>query len=386
MVTSINHSPIIFILGAGASVPLGMPTTKNLRTKVCDRTRIGRIAAALYRSAAYRFRISEDNVNIEDFLEHLYELQLMLWVAQRSRLPQLLPRLTGAQAAVPSAAWESFARVQRRVFETLHRTCGDCSGRDVERLWGPILEFVDTRQSVIPIFTLNYDWTFEKLAIENMKSYHLIDGFDLMGGTWDPSRFEASLVRRKINLKLFKLHGSTNWLPGGPLKSLGAFCTNDTDGSDGFPSYQFDMIYPGHAYEMWLGKEAWQRLSDTSGIFGPRIEDEPYQTLQRHLHQAARRAAVIVVIGYAFHDTRVNAAIFGALAANKRRRLLVVDPGVERYVRRTNTTHQEPPFEWLKYTLQDVPWSRVKWVEAKFGEPMVTSALLKNLIRFGRAT
>jgi hypothetical protein len=66
------------------------------------------------------------------------------------------------------------------------------------------------------------------------------------------------------------------------------------------------MVYPGHAHELWLGKEAWQRLSDPSGMFGPWIERDPYKTLYGHFHQVARRAALIVVIGYSFHDERIT--------------------------------------------------------------------------------
>jgi hypothetical protein len=325
-------------------------------------------------------------VTIEDFLEHLYELQLMLWLAQRSRLPSLLPRFTGSLTSTPAGAWADLRRVQHHVFEVLHRTCGDCSGRKAERLWAPILKFVAERQPSVPVFTLNYDWTFEKLAIENMDRYHLMDGFDLMGGTWDASRFAGRTMRRKVNVRLFKLHGSTSWLPGGPVKSLGSFDESDPETGDGFPPYQFEMIYPGYTHEMWLGKEAWQRLADSSGTFGPRIDGDLYSLLQAYLARAARTAAVIVVIGYAFHDRRVNAAPFEGLRANKRRRMLVIDPGIERYVRRTDTTHYEPPFEWLKFSLEDIPWSRVTWGQACFGEPETTTALLNNLRRVSRAT
>ena len=87
MAQNLNASRVMFILGAGASVPLGMPTTVDLRKALCDDTPEGRAAAEIHRSAAYRFRISDEDINIEDFLEHLYELQLMLWLARRS--PQL---------------------------------------------------------------------------------------------------------------------------------------------------------------------------------------------------------------------------------------------------------------------------------------------------------
>src|SRR6266851_4034526 len=147
----------MFILGAGASVPLGMPTMVELRRRLCDETPEGRVAAELHQSAAYRFRVSEDAINIEDFVKHLYELQLLLWLAQHSSFPNLLPNLT-ATAPVLAAGNETVERVQQRVYKLLHDTCGDCSGLEVDDLWRPILLHVSSRQPVVPIFTLNYDW------------------------------------------------------------------------------------------------------------------------------------------------------------------------------------------------------------------------------------
>jgi hypothetical protein len=110
-----SHPRVIFILGAGASVPLGMPTTVGLRKTLCDKTPEGRAATEIHKSAAYRFRIAEEDVNIEDFLEHLYELQLMLWLARRSSLPQLLPGFTGSEP-MPAAADDMLKSLQRRVY------------------------------------------------------------------------------------------------------------------------------------------------------------------------------------------------------------------------------------------------------------------------------
>jgi hypothetical protein len=127
-----DQDPIVFILGAGASAPLGMPTTIRLREALCDQTPEGRAAAEIHRSAVYRFRVGDRDINIEDFLEHLYELQLMMWLARRSNLPHLLAGFT-ANEAVPVAADDMLASVHRRVYRLSHETCGDCSGRKVDR-------------------------------------------------------------------------------------------------------------------------------------------------------------------------------------------------------------------------------------------------------------
>ena len=121
-----------------------------------------------------------------------------------------------------ASARKDLSDIQLNAYRLLHRTCGDCSGAKVDALWRPILECVSGQQPVVPIFTLNYDWTFEKLAIENPQRYHLTDGFEVLGGNWDAERFATMRPsRKKINLALFKLHGSTCWLGG--MKSMGRF-------------------------------------------------------------------------------------------------------------------------------------------------------------------
>lgn len=371
----LNASRVLFVLGAGASVPLGMPTTKALRKTLCDGTTEGRVAAELHQSAAYRFRVSEDDINIEDFLEHLYELQLLLWLAQRSSLPQLLPNLTANTPALSSAN-ETLHRVQRRAFQLLHDTCGDCSGKKVDALWRPILDYLSSHQPVVPIFTLNYDWSFEKLAIEEMNQYQLIDGFELLGGKWDANRFSnTELAPHKTHVALHKLHGSTNWLPGGPVKSTGRF-PQEFESDDQLPPYQFEMVYPGHAQEAWFGKESWQQLNDPRGMFEPWNEREPYKTLHANFHRVARRANLIVVIGYAFHDDRVNVELVEAVNANDRTRVLVVDPGITQYVKASGKTHQLSPFHFLTFDRFKSDWSRFDWLRGKFGDKRITTKLI----------
>lgn len=375
----LDASRVLFVLGAGASVPLGMPTTLALRTALCDATPEGQLAAELHQSAAYRYRVSGDAINIEDLLEHLYELQLLLWLAQRSSLPQLLPNLT-SNSPVLTSAHQKLRGLQWRVYQMLHKKCGDCSGTKVGALWKSILGCLSTRQPVVPIFTLNYDWTFEKLAIERTNQYQLIDGFELLGGRWDADRFSKMEPEAgKINIALFKLHGSTNWLPGGPVKSMGSFPAERESGDDSLPPHLFEMVYPGHAHELWLGKESWGHLNGSDGMFEPWNESDPYKTLHAHLHDLSRRVDLIVVIGYAFHDERVNSEIVEAVNTNDQTRVLVVDPGIERHVKASGTTHQEAPFQSLAFGPSQCNWSRFDWLMGRFGDNRVTTQLVRAI-------
>ncbi|HEX2254472.1 MAG TPA: hypothetical protein VHQ65_14480 [Thermoanaerobaculia bacterium] len=201
-----------------------------------------------------------------------------------------------ANALILQEADGTLTRFLHRVFEVLHSKCGDCSGGAVHALWQPILDATSVHQPVVPVFTLNYDWTFEKLAIERMAEYQLSDGFELLGGTWVSGRLtQLKPVSGKTNIALCKLHGSTNWLAGGPVKSLGSFPSLTTQDPD-FPPHQFDMVYPGHVHEKWFGKESWRPIHGPDVMFGPWIEQEPYSTLYELLGSVLRSAHLLVSV------------------------------------------------------------------------------------------
>ncbi len=85
------------------------------------------------------------------------------------------------------------------------------------------------------------------------------------------------------------------------------------------------------------------------------------------------------MVGYAFHDRLVNEALATAVNANPQARVLVVDPGITRTVRRTGATHREPPFEHLKLGLLECRWSGFTWLEGKFGDKRVAAALVREI-------
>jgi hypothetical protein len=119
-------------------------------------------------------------------------------------------------------------------------------------------------------------------------------------------------------------------------------------------------------------------------MFGPWAEREPYKTLNAHLHQPLPKADRIVIIGYAFHHKIVKAELAAALDANQDAQVLVADPGITRHVKRTNTTRQEPPFEFLKLGGEpEFPWSRFTWLEGRFGNKPVADAMVKWIAATG---
>jgi hypothetical protein len=265
----------------------------------------------------------------------------------------------------------ALGRIVRRALAMLHESCGDCDGRKAYRLWKPILDAVALKQQIAPIFTLNYDWTFEKLAIEQKQRYHLVDGFELLGGTWSSRRLSRIDVRPgKTTIALFKLHGSTNWLPG-LTKSLGRFEPSEDDAS----GRALTMVYPAHRHEREFGDEYWsQAAPDDSPSW---MNREPYETLYREFARWTKRARLIVIIGYAFGDKHVNEKIAAAMNAPRGPKVLVIDPGRDGA---QDSDYWAPPFGALKFSELDWKWSQVHWLRGCFGAQGVTESLANAIL------
>lgn len=379
--------PIVFFLGAGSSVPLGMPTTLSFRQVLLNRgpKEEKRLINALYRAAAYRYRIPEDSINLEKFLEFLHELRLGLWILAHSDLSKpVSPTL----AKIPFDSWaEADLKVNSirwRILELLHEVCGDCLGQRASELWEPILSELQCFSTVLPIFTLNYDWTFEKLCITRENHFRLTDGFSsALGGDWASdhfAKFEPS--QDQIDICLFKLHGSTCWVNG--IKSLGSFDSTEGKPKYGFESGEsspFEIVYPGYRREVQLGDESWNMPELEGDLFVGWREREPYSVLYQYLDECLANARIAVVIGYAFEDNDINARFTETFRQNKQVHFVVLDPGRKWEKKLPNNLKEvwyEAPYNWALHTyLEPEAWNnRLHWIRGKFGTRVSQKSLL----------
>jgi len=375
---AITKQPIVFFLGAGSSVPLRMPTTSSFRKVLLKKSNAEekRLINALYESAAYRYRLQVEDINLERFLEFLHELRLGLWLLSRSKLSPSISLKLG------QIAFDSWAEadlnvnlVRWKILEILHEVCGDCSGQKVRELWEPLIKALQGFTSVFPIFSLNYDWAFERLCLTMEDEFKLLDGFSsLLGGEWASehlSKFRPS--KKRSDVCLFKLHGSTCWVGG--IKSLGSFSGSEGKPKYGFESEEsrpFEIVYPGYRREVWLGKENWSMPGLDGDLFVGWRQREPYSLLYRYLDECLMNCKVIVVIGYAFGDNEMNTRFANALTSNKQLHMIVLDPGRRWEKKLPNDMREvwfEAPYNWsLRDTLDPDAWNnRLHWIRGKFG-------------------
>lgn len=376
----IISQPIAFLLGAGSSVPLGMPTSLGFRKVLFKKVPAnGRKSISdLYEMAAIRYHIGTDDINLEEFLEYLHELRLALWILWRSDFKPSISE------AIASLDFDTFREAElpvnqarSQVLSVLHDVCGNCDPAKADSLWAPIFADLSEFSQVFPVFTFNYDWVFENIAITYPDRYSLVDGFSsTMGGYWSEKWFaDFEPSPHRTNICLFKLHGSTCWLAqGGLVKSLGSFAPAEQDEVFSFEDYQspFEIVYPGYRREVHLGDEHWTMEGLDDAVFSTRTtERQPYSLLDEYFESWLSNGRILVIVGYAFGDSQVNGRIAYALQQNQDLQVLVLDPG-------SDVLWVHSPFEYRLHVPTEIE-PRLQWLRGRFGNKGDTRKLLNRI-------
>ena len=160
-----------------------------------------------------------------------------------------------------------------------------------------------TKASVHYVYTTNYDRVIEEFCARS-EGVQLVDGFTIDSKSrrilWNPRVFDEAGPQNKNTLKLFKLHGSLNWLQSeyGIEQVMTESMLNEPT-----PVYKRNLlIYPG-------SKNA--------------PEEEPFRTVYDRFETQMREIDRCLVIGYSFRDPYLN-RIFRDFIRTGRSQLLVM--------------------------------------------------------------
>lgn len=240
----------IFVLGAGFSVPAGLPTAAELYPEVVKRVELlhgkdNRFHWAIqdyidYRKSSDGVELSIDTIDLEEFMsyldiEHFLGLEGSDTLSEHGNAAQLF--------------------VKRFIGQIIHERTPSKDSLPKE-----YYEFAKKLSTNDIIITLNYDIVLER-ALEHVgKPYRLFphrysnvsDGFNKI----DHSRDEVTIL---------KLHGSLDWFSNKPyLHGLAAFKKQGVDGAPNDPIFNNNDKY-GH-YPL---------------VDGPRNEDDPLLNIYR---------------------------------------------------------------------------------------------------------
>ena len=318
---SIVSSEYVLFLGAGASAPLGClptgPFLDHLQTKLNELINAEQAKPlpsgwegplhALFQKAARHYQVSQpDSEAVLEYLDFLIETHRML-----SLLPKEFSQVAGTGDATKfHREWViAWSRLRDKIHRIIVEHYSRVDGSWALEIYKSLFNELGSNNATVPIFTTNYDWTFEHLAdqAEARRHYTLVDGFKSSptGHWWNREEFDNfSPDSDKLGLALFKLHGSTSWYrrEDGAM-SIEKVLTHELPGAN------VVLIYPT------------QVKSDA-------IKVEPFRTSYDYLRQTLMRARLCIVIGFSFRDPAVNEAFRDGLGRNDNLKLAIVEPNM----------------------------------------------------------
>lgn len=231
----IERAPVIFFLGAGASVALGKPTTLGFWEQLKDNP--------LAPKEAYELLLQLEKdvggakpIDIEVILDSLQD-----WELEADKLAQ--HPVSKKLGIIQESLSDNLARqTHQAILSRVIDTYSEVNHNDAYSLWGPIFEEIWALNiRTLPIFTTNYDTVIEQAVLfsddilrsdkvaakyeaSDSKEYQhltperyltLRDGFSSAHrefARWDHWDFHGYHEdEAKLAVTLFKLHGSVTW-------------------------------------------------------------------------------------------------------------------------------------------------------------------------------
>lgn len=294
---SVLKSRVIVLAGAGASAPLGMPTMdeffKLLNFK--DSFLEGAFSA-----------LDAPQKDIEGILGRLaYYEALQDQVLRDDNLRKVVSGVDGIKG-LASAAKVCRERIFDRIVATYGRLSNEAKTKAeslYKNFYLTLLESAGNDPRVLPIFTTNYDLTFEAIR-ERSPDFGFCTGLSLQGEDriWDPLAYEMA---KDHPFAIFRLHGCSHWMKDKQTERI--FYQALPDRKD-LTAKQPCILYPVP------GKD-------------DRLDEEPFRTGYRYLELCLRIAKIILIIGYSGRDSGIQKLLSDALEVDSERLLIVVSKG-----------------------------------------------------------
>ena len=301
---------VALFLVAGASVPYGMPTTRELRNKL--------------RQGGLDFP-RRDLLDSDQFpdIEHVLSVldQLLNFIC--SRAGHLYARYANeaptSKAYTPAAYRLSVERFKtyvdssyasKEIIEQLitKHYQWDPSNNDIaEKILRPLFDIVRSKDSHVTVFTTNYDTVIEEYCGNPDRHIERIDGFKLHPArhthAWD-GKFAPQYDDFHTKVLLYKLHGSMNWLADDSGDRRIILQKPDTGASD------------DRARDMYIRPSLDAKDEAT--------QNEPYATILGQFEQLLPSFDACIVIGYSFRDPHISGKLVKFVKSGKV--LIVLSP------------------------------------------------------------
>ena len=291
---------VIFLVGAGISVPIGIPTMRGLYLDFLKQSK-----SNITSSERYACKYLTEQLGVNEDLEDFLLITDMAVDFRSSRIARWVERAVSSSDGTKKLfiyrstldrRTDRLKAVRRRLMEYLSKTCFRFN-RDVA--YETYSDFVAAvAHCGYPVFTTNYDFGLEHAATEKGLSIH--DNFVSQG--------QRSLWNKKIEfpiaggLTLVKLHGSVTWYADdeGVIERLPNYTTINSAGRDASQL----MIFP-------------TRFKD--------IYEQHFFALYSHFLGALSNAQILIVSGNSLRDEYIRAGLIERFRKGNIT-LIVIDP------------------------------------------------------------
>lgn len=321
--TEIVRNKHVLFVGAGASAPLGLKPTQpflellieELPKLILERFRLEmgeenqRKLETVFKQAAQHFEVDmPDSEIVLDYIDYLRKA-----CDELNSLPAVFRNLakTGGNDAFQGQWRDMLSQVQACIYKVIVEHYSSVDGELASKIYDPLLKSLCRQGQTLPLFTTNYDWVFEHLAEANEPDLCLEDGFTRTptGERWARKAFDTFQCRQeKINLVLFKLHGSTSWYRDGtPPHHIRKFSS---------PAPELAGSKPALIYPTQVKTEATQ--------------EEPFRTAYEYFRETMLKADLGIIIGFSFRDPAINDIVGYALANNSNLKLAIIGPSISK--------------------------------------------------------
>lgn len=297
-----RQNDIIFLLGAGASVDAGIPTSTQM-IKDVETLLVKHEEWKLYKKL-YDFVKSlifhGDGINGffgNDVSYNIERLVYTLSELEQNEQHILYPFFIGWNPKLIDLAEPSFERVsqlKRRIVGRLKEKWILLDNYEKANYYRALVEFQKMYQYPVRVFSLNYDLCVEKTCHE----VRVERGFN-EERFLDVKLFEDE-PDAPVNFFLYKMHGSIDW----KKNEYGLITYSDEAGS--ISIRELEIIF---------------------GINNKLQFVDPYLFLIYEFRKYCLRAKLIIVIGYSFGDAHINGIMGQALKRNCETKILSARPG-----------------------------------------------------------
>lgn len=315
---------IALFLGAGASVPYGMPTTEALWRKIegdgrnfprkdlLDNDEFPDIEHVLHvlddliafaQSRAGRLYTRHAKKTSKDYSSHMEKLAARArGISYERATGDIFAEKLSATTEKPGPSMSTFddyaaaSKSAKKIVEnTITREYKwDASRTPIaKKILRPLFELARSREGRVTVFTTNYDVVVERYCENSGGQTECIDGFRFDRSrrmlVWNDKFSVDDDGRRRTSVLLYKLHGSMNWLAGNA--DAPGTIVQKPDGSES----------DGRASDMYIRPSLYVKDEAT--------QKEPYATILSKFAKALPSFDACIVIGYSFRDPHITSKL-----------------------------------------------------------------------------